>query len=446
MRNLFLAAGLCLAIPSTPLAAEPGPSLEQDYAALCANKPEPASETCVLLKKALIAKLSGNASSPATAELPFTARSPAAPSIEQAKREEIRRRWGLYADMVGKTYVEVDTKGSPLAIATYSWEVPGAAMVVTRYATTETGEITTGDCPPSKTYRRVEPATGRLTRTILRPCWPAVPAADVSIQPDGAAVEKQVDGKYTDRISRNSDGTVTWIRYVPQKNGLWRRLGYGTSISHERTSQYLASLRADYEARLAQKAQSGDGFGSILAGAAMGAMLGGGGQSSVDLAVAGAQSAAQGGNTLDVLNSMGGVAAANAAESKRQLDETIARAQGGSSGGASIASTGSFSSSAGSAVAPGNPAHSLTRKTIQVYFEIGTTPKIATKDGEEDDGHNTHCQSTVFPVTIDWDPSLEASGGNLKYANPVLDGMKSAFIDKCNRTDPSRPIRSVSRA
>ena len=79
----------------------------------------------------------------------------------------------------------------------------------------------------------------------------------------------------------------------------------------------------------------------------------------------------------------------------------------------------------------------VTKKTLQVYFWIGTTPT-------NDDGHNTHCQSNIFPVTIDWDPSLEATGGNLKYATPVLDGMKSAFIDKCNRTDPSRPTEGIA--
>jgi hypothetical protein len=60
-----------------------------------------------------------------------------------------------------------------------------------------------------------------------------------------------------------------------------------------------------------------------------------------------------------------------------------------------------------------------------------------------DDGHNTHCQSNVFSVTIDWDPSLENDGGNLRYANPVLDGMKSTFIDKCNRADPRHQVEGV---
>jgi hypothetical protein len=117
-------------------------------------------------------------------------------------------------------------------------------------------------------------------------------------------------------------------------------------------------------------ANSGDsGFGSILAGAAMGAILGGGGQSSVDLAVAGAQAAAQGGNTLDVLNSMGGVAAANAAESRRQLDETIARAERRSSTGSSgsdgrIGYGAASTASAGSAGSAGASAGTRTRYTF----------------------------------------------------------------------------------
>jgi hypothetical protein len=88
-----------------------------------------------------------------------------------------------------------------------------------------------------------------------------------------------------------------------------------------------------------------------------------------------------------------------------------------------------------------NSGHSLTRKTIQAYFWIGTTAKIATHAGEPDDGHNTHCQSNIFPVTIDW---AESGEGNLGRASAVLDPMKSAFIDKCNRTDPSRPTQGIA--
>jgi hypothetical protein len=88
--------------------------------------------------------------------------------------------------------------------------------------------------------------------------------------------------------------------------------------------------------------ESGGGDGTvrrILGGALMGAMLGGGGQDSVDLAVAGAQAAAQGGNTLEVLNSMGDVAAVKQAESARQLEDTIAQAQAPSPVSAPQAST-----------------------------------------------------------------------------------------------------------
>jgi hypothetical protein len=92
----------------------------------------------------------------------------------------------------------------------------------------------------------------------------------------------------------------------------------------------------------------------------------------------------------------------------------------------------------------GSSTHSLTRKTLQAFLYVGTEPRIATKAGEPDDGHNTHCQSNIFNITVDWDPSLEAEGANLKYVNPVLDGMKSTFIDKCNRTDPSRPTVGIA--
>jgi hypothetical protein len=191
-------------------------------------------------------------------------------------------------------------------------------------------------------------------------------------------------------------------------------------------------------AKLAQKAQSsggGGGLGSIVAGAAMGAILGGGGQSSVDLAVAGAQAAARGGNTLDVLNSMGGVAAANAAESKRQLDETIARAQGGNSGGSSTGYSGSTTAVRGTASSPATSRPAMTRKTIQVYYTAGTVVR-------DNDDHNTHCQSNIFSVTIDWDPSLVNDGGNLGYANALLDPMKSRFAEKCSQA--GRPVTALA--
>jgi hypothetical protein len=317
--------------------------------------------------------------------------------------------WAGLDRLVGKTFH--NRKQSFVYIYTWRWLEPGKILAA---------DWTIGASKGTEQWV-IDPNTGLPVGYFL--------------DPDGTLGTKPITvrGKTTRLTIKVLGPDAYETRVQVKKKGGWSTMAEGLGLFESEAA--LAARQQD---------SSGGGFGSILAGAAMGAILGGGGQSSVDLAVAGAQAAAQGGNTLDVLNSMGGVAAANAAESKRQLDETIARAQAGSSGGASIASTGSFSSSAGSAVAPGNPAHSLTRKTIQVYFEIGTTPKIATKDGEEDDGHNTHCQSTVFPVTIDWDPSLEASGGNLKYANPVLDGMKSAFIDKCNRTDPSRPTEGVA--
>jgi hypothetical protein len=156
----------------------------------------------------------------------------------------------------------------------------------------------------------------------------------------------------------------------------------------------------------------------------------------------------QGASFLQDLQAMADTAHREAERSRAQLDATIARAQGGASTGAStVASTahGMATSSSASAESGSTPTHSLTKKTIHVYFYIGTTPKIATKAGEVDDGHNTHCQSNIFPVTIDWDPSLEASGGNLKYANPVLDGMKSTFIDKCNRAAPDHPTVGIAQ-
>ena len=120
------------------------------------------------------------------------------------------------------------------------------------------------------------------------------------------------------------------------KNGVFAPSKPKSSILNDgryaRKDLAAAKSWIDYvNTRVAQRAQSSGGgggmFGKMLGGALMGAMLGGGGQSSIDLAMAGAQAASGGGNTLDMLNAMGGVASAQAEQSKRELDATIARAE-----------------------------------------------------------------------------------------------------------------------
>jgi len=63
--------------------------------------------------------------------------------------------------------------------------------------------------------------------------------------------------------------------------------------------------RRQAAAQAAQQSEEGGVFGRALGGFLMGAMLGGGGEGSMDMAIAGAQAAAQGGNALEVINSIG---------------------------------------------------------------------------------------------------------------------------------------------
>lgn len=322
--------GACLAGGGTA-SAGPTTSLAQDYARLCADKAAASSETCITLRKALIAKLSAADNHPGPAETSGAARAPATTPPDQARQDELRQRWGVYADMVGKSFFASFDNGSYPSVTEYSWEMPGESIVATGYGATKTGEIErNAECPPPKTFRRLDLRTNQIKRTIANTCWPQMPAAEVIVQADGSVIETQIKGKYRDIIKRRPDGTIRLVREeFKKRSGTWERLGFGSTTSHERTPQFLASLR-DRQRQLAQAQQqaSGDNIvGRTLGGALMGAVLGGGGESSVELAVAGAQAAAQGGNTLEVLNSMGDVAAVRQAESARQLDETIARAQ-----------------------------------------------------------------------------------------------------------------------
>ncbi|WP_300974771.1 hypothetical protein [Sphingomonas sp. LHG3406-1] len=109
--------------------------------------------------------------------------------------------------------------------------------------------------------------------------------------------------------------------------GDWRRIDQAavTAFRQQAEQTRLAALQAE---RQRQASGGGGGmFGKMLGGALMGAMLGGGGTNSIEMAMIGATKAAEGGNTLDQLNAMNDVQAQKTAESKRQLDATIARAE-----------------------------------------------------------------------------------------------------------------------
>lgn len=301
VRGAAIALAVWAALVSGGSIAAPAPSLEEDYAKLCAGRPEPPSETCLALKQALIDKLSGKGLDPATPQASATPQSPAAESVE-SQRAEWRRRWGLYAEMVGKSYFVTSTDGTPFGIWEYKWNVPGVSMLTIGYPTTATGEIKSqAECGPQKIFRRFDPATSKITRRIDKPCWPSLPDADVIFQPDGSSIETEIPrtsgpkafrGKYRDLISRRADGTFRSARQERKKDGSWQNLGFGTQISHERTPEYLAFLRAEQQ-RLAQaRANSSDGNSGLVGAMAMGlgaAMAGGNAEQVMGMAMKGAE-------------------------------------------------------------------------------------------------------------------------------------------------------------
>jgi hypothetical protein len=119
-------------------------SIEESYANLCSDKTVAKSETCVALRQALIAKLQGQeaGSSPTrsalkTGALPGSdsssmpsAAAPAATPAEPAVNAETlalwHKRWGHYADMVGKTWEQGGAAAGYLT--TYRWKTPGEEL------------------------------------------------------------------------------------------------------------------------------------------------------------------------------------------------------------------------------------------------------------------------------------------------------------------------------
>jgi hypothetical protein len=219
--------------------------------------------------------------------------SPVAPPLAPGA-VSLPANWAGLDRLVGKTFR--NPTQAFVDMRTWRWLEPGKILAA---------DVTIG---ASKWTERwvIDPNTGLVVGYFL--------------DPDGTLATKPVtlDGKTTRFAMKvlSPDAYETRLQ-VKKKNG-WATMAYGRN---------LYETEAALAARQQQSGGGDDTFGRALGGALMGAMLGGGGQNSVDLAVAGAQAAAQGGNPLQVLNSMGDVAAANAAESKRQLDETIARAQ-----------------------------------------------------------------------------------------------------------------------
>jgi hypothetical protein len=453
-RFSILAAAFLIGFDSPVLAwaqaAGPSPSsLEKDYANLCAGRPEPASETCEALRQALIAKLGGASLRSATAS-----QGPAAaPAPTPAAPDELHSRWGLYADMVGKSYFDRFTSGEPSGISIYKWNTPGIELEVTRYGATPMGGIKPDkECVPFRIIRRFDPGTNKITRKSLLPCWPELAEAEVVIQPDGSSVETEIPrttgpkafrGKYRDLVNMRKNGTVRSMRQERKRDGSYKDLGFGTTISHERTPEYLAAVRAEQE-RLARGRATDSGSSGLLGAAVRGLAMG---FSGVDAPLMNADGSEV--NTLDVLNAAGAELARKNVEGRAQLDATIAQANGQAS-----SSDGGLATSSSAAAAPArSQSHqggSATRMASSTaYLLIGIRPT-------DKNTRNPMCYSTPFQITYQseenhWGDAGRAEAAAMQYRGQfeaacsrlgVLEGRTNPVVQ---RTNPSFVLPSITQ-
>ena len=327
-----------------------------------------------------------------------------------AKEAELKTPWGMMSAMAGRRFTGSNDQGQ--WVLTFAWQ---------------------------KWWKKWDAVGAFLQKYGERKGYQEYIYNDLS----QGKVRFQADDSSTDKFFFQPDGSFGYfhVRYrllpdgrLEVAHGKWNKADNSFTL---RKGPWIWRPFSDAEnrQRIAQieqsKSQSGSdsGFlGGLMAGVGA-AIAGGNAEMVMGAAMKGMEMSTDNQQVRNVL----------AGEGDAMIASGLNTMSGGSSNGG-----GSSYAQSSNAPSSGTAGHSLTRKTIQAYFWIGTTPKIATQPGEVDDGHNTHCQSNVFSVTIDWDPSLEASGGNLKYANPVLDGMKSTFIDKCNRADPSRPTVGIA--
>ena len=396
----MLSAGAGLA---AVLSVQTQSSLEQDYAILCANKAEPESETCATLKRALVAKLSGSA----------TAMQPGVEMPQAAKVTtdgEIRSRWGLYADIVGKKYFSRPA-GLSASITSFSWQVPGEVLVMIIDEATKRGEV-----------------GGNRTRTTMIYRWDwnrngiVMDGYDVVMRPeaDGSFFIVNADGKHRNRTWLNADGSWTSVT-EKQKGNVWKPITYGEYHYSEMTPQFIASLRGS---------SGGGGLLGVVQGAIAGAagMANGGGGD--DAAIAGAAAGAVAGAAGVEANSIQtgfqrGAAEVNAsnAEMQRSFERSVAAA--GAPGYAKTTTSTVATSSTSSPSSGENPsaAEKLESRTVSAWFVVGMMPR-------EKDTRNPLCVSNSIPVTIDYNPSGWGNDGRVLAA---LKPLESVFLEKCGR-------------
>jgi hypothetical protein len=247
-------AALLVITMASPLAAQGASSLAEVYAKECPKNAD--TPVCDSLRKALIEELTAKSRKPSevTTVPPVAATAPPTQTAGGLTPDELHRRWGIFADRIGRTYFG-SSPGFGYSIDTYSWKVPGEILTESSRYATKTAEYKNNKVE-TRDWHWDAKNGGFYTDSFLGPAYYAV-------QPDGSVLYSNPDGKHRTRILAN--GPDSWVSITEElKKGAWKPMAYGTSHHYETTPKFIASLRGN----------SGGGGGGGLFGALGGAMLG----------------------------------------------------------------------------------------------------------------------------------------------------------------------------
>lgn len=249
MRALVL-AGIVTAVLWP--AAAPAQSLEKTYADLCADSAKAKGETCAALAQALIVKLQSQkaAGSAESAPASKAAAAPSAATDEAEQRAAWRKRWGLFADMVGKEWFasprpdmshDVNMMLIEGGIA-YRWKVPGESFeIVTLQAD--------GSASLTQNVRWDE-----SSQTMMTP-----DGSKYVVEPDGSILGLEHTGPIgtlRSRTVRQPDGVIQTVN-EKKEGGAWVVWNSGRLIERtpERVAQERQRLLAAEQQRLIAEQQ-----------------------------------------------------------------------------------------------------------------------------------------------------------------------------------------------
>lgn len=285
-------------------------------------------------------KVDGAAAGVAQLPAPLVAsdRGPVTPVLEDPARRKQRMAGveAVYARLAGRTYQgnaswQPESGQMVIPYKQYRWGGKGGELQI------QNGQVlTTGVQADGKQYGyRLDPMARLFRATDGDAYIEHLPTDDGGLRinaygRDGAGRRLRTSSTVMTLLPDGSQAFGGTAQYAPTTPA---KLAALVPVVQQKQAEMRVAmaeqrrLEAEQRRREAEQDSGGGVFGRALGGALMGAMLGGGGQNSIDLAVTGAQAAAQGGNAYQVLNSMGQVAAAKEVESERQLNEAIAAAQ-----------------------------------------------------------------------------------------------------------------------